>query len=135
MNDITKFHGHWSSNKEITQGRGVRPPPTPPAVLDSKSLACLGLNDLKHVTLTVDTNTRVVKETTVNSDTNLIPAGQQGVNNAATVEKQEENVSHFFQEIDDDLQHCGADERVGSGGKDEKNTPVSKEAKRKKPKK
>ena len=38
-------------------------------------------------------------------------------------------------EIDDDLQHCGEDERVGSGRKDEKNTPVSKETKRKKPKK
>ena len=78
------------------------------------------LNDLKHATLTVDTCTRIVKEITVNSDTNLIPAAQQGVNNAATVDKQEESVSCFFQEIDDDLQHCGADERVGSGGKDEK---------------
>ena len=31
--DITKFDGHWSSNKEITQGGGRR---NPPAVLDSK---------------------------------------------------------------------------------------------------
>ena len=91
------------------------------------------LNDLKHVTLTVDTSTRIVKEITVNSDTNLIPAAQQGVNNAATVDKQEDSVSHFFQDIDDDLQHCGADEIVVSGGKDEKGTPVSKETKRKKP--
>ena len=33
--DITKFDGHWSSNKEITQGGGICPPP-PPAVPDSK---------------------------------------------------------------------------------------------------
>ena len=32
--DITKFHGHWSSNKEITQGGGGGR--NPPAVLDFK---------------------------------------------------------------------------------------------------
>ena len=90
------------------------------------------LNDLRNVTFTVDTRTRIIKEITVNSDTNLMPAAQQDVNNVATVDKQEESVSHFFQEIDDDLQHCGADERVESGGKGEKNTPVSKETKRRK---
>ena len=31
--DVTKFHGHWSSNKEITQGGRI---PPSPAVLDSK---------------------------------------------------------------------------------------------------
>ena len=67
-------------------------------------------------------------------DTNLIPAAKQGVNNVATGDKQEQSVSHFFQEIGDDVQHCGANKRVGSGEKGEQNTPVSKETKRKKPK-
>ena len=68
------------------------------------------LNDLKHLTLTVDTSTHIVKEITVNSDSNLIPTAQQGVNNVATVDTQEESVSHFFQEIDNELQHHSADE-------------------------
>ena len=53
----------------------------------------------------------------------------------ATVDKREQSVSHFFQEIGDDVQHCGADKRAVNGGKGEKNTPVSKETKLKKPKK
>ena len=92
------------------------------------------LND-RNVTLNVDTITRIVKEVTLNSGTNLMPAAQQGVNNVATGDKQEQSVSHFFQEIGDDVQHCGADKRVGSGAKGEQNTPVSKETKRNKPKK
>ena len=48
-----------------------------------------------------------------------MPAAQQCVNNVATVDKQEDNEFHFFQKIGDDLQHCGADGRVRSGGKGE----------------
>ena len=33
--DIIKFHGHWSSNKEITQ-EGAESAPPPPAVAESK---------------------------------------------------------------------------------------------------
>ena len=25
-----QFHGHWSSNREVTQGDGISPPPLPP---------------------------------------------------------------------------------------------------------
>ena len=35
-------------------------------------------------------------------------------------------VSHFFQEIDDVILHCGADERVGGGEKGEKIHPCQK---------
>ena len=38
------------------------------------------LNDLRNVTLTVDTSTRIIKEITVNSDSNLMSAAQKGVN-------------------------------------------------------
>ena len=55
------------------------------------------LNDLRNVTFTFDTSTRIIKEITVNSDTNFMPPAQQDVNNVATVDKQEESVSHFFQ--------------------------------------
>ena len=54
------------------------------------------LNNLRSVTLTVDTGTHIIKKITVHSDTNLIPAAQQGVNNVATIDKQEESVSHFL---------------------------------------
>ena len=54
------------------------------------------LNNLRSVTLTVDTGTHIIKEITVNSDTNLIPAAQQGANNVAIIDKQEESVSHFL---------------------------------------
>ena len=39
--DITKFDGHWSSNKEITRGE------SPPAVLDSKMPGLFRVNITK----------------------------------------------------------------------------------------
>ena len=41
--DITKFHGHWFSNKEITRGGGAESAP-PPAVLDSKKPGLFRVN-------------------------------------------------------------------------------------------